>query len=255
MKQFERPMAVYADGEAFAPGARFRIEGKTAIGLFPSLFLLTCRNLREADYLRLERTREISVTREESRVAYGMVSDVFRETIAEGTITTAAFSLGLDLWESVISVSVEGGTTVSETVRRLLEASGTGIPLLSWPGEDPAVSRGQAYFGRGAECVETALNKAGARGYLTAAGICVVPKEALPVRLRLTEKDLADAPAFADGGRKVILRTTVSGFQPGEEAEVEYGRRVIRGMILERRIEADNADGPWRTELLMEARI
>ena len=75
--------------------------------------------------------------REDSCLAFGQVSDVFTETVPEGTITTVAFSLGLNLWESQVSLSVSSGVSVSETVRRILAASGTGIRLLSFPGEDP----------------------------------------------------------------------------------------------------------------------
>ena len=255
MPDLSRPLSVLTDGESFSTGAHFRLEGKTAIGLFPSLFLLQCWNLPDTDALKLSRAKNLTVLRDDSRLAFGRISDVFRQTVPEGTITTAAFSLGLDLWETQISVSIESGATVSDTVRRLLTVSGTGISLLSMPGHDPVVTRGPSFFGRAAECVETALSAASARCYLTAAGLCVVPKDPLPVRLRLSEKDLLDLPAYVDAGRKVILRTTVTGFQPGEELELPYGRQMIRGLILERAIEADNVDGPWRTELLVEVHL
>ena len=38
-------------------------------------------------------------------------------------------------------------------------ASGTGIQLLSFPGEDPVSTRGQVFFGRAAECIEEALTR------------------------------------------------------------------------------------------------
>jgi hypothetical protein len=64
----------------------------------------------------------------------------------------------------VVSVDVESGASVSETVRRLLEASGTGLQLLSFPGEDPVSTRGQAFFGRAAECIIEALSRNGRDG-------------------------------------------------------------------------------------------
>jgi len=108
------------------------------------------------------------------------VSDAFRHLIrpsgtfpsrgrlSGGTETLVAIAPGLKLWEAPVSVSVEAGVAVSETVRRLLGASGTGIQLLSFPGEDPVTTRGQAFYGRAAECIEEALGKAGA-------GCCLVP--------------------------------------------------------------------------------
>ncbi len=137
-------------------------------------------------------------------------------------------------------------------MRRLLEASGTGIRLLSFPGEDPVFSRGQAFFGRAAECITEALSAAHARGYLVPAGLCVIPAEPLPATLHLSEKDLTDRLAFADGGRKMILSTTVTGFQPGEEMTLETDGKAFSGLILERMTEADTAMGSWVTQLLVE---
>ena len=252
MNQIDRQLTVLADGEPFASDCRFRLSGRIHIGLYPSLFLLQCRNLSEPDIYRLMNTKTLSVMRDDSCLAFGQVSDVFTRTVPEGTVTTAAFSLGLDLWEAHVSLSVPAGVSVSETVRRLLAASGTGIRLLSFPGNDPVFLRGQAFCGRAAECEEEALSAAGARGYLVPAGLCVIPAEPLPATLHLTDLDLTDRPAFADGGRKMILSTTVTGFQPGEEMTLSYDGKTYAGLILERMAEADTATGPWKTQLLTE---
>ena len=251
MKEPDRRLTVLADGEPFASDCRFRLSGRLRIGLYPSLFLLQCWNLSDPDMNRLRITKELSVMREESCLAYGQVSDVFCRTVPEGTVTTAAFSLGLDLWEASVSLSIPTGATVSETVRSLLSASGTGIRLLSFPGTDPVFSRGQAFCGRAAECVTEALSAAGARGYLVSAGMCVVPAESLPATLHLAEQDLTDRPAFADGGRKMVLSTTVTGFQPGEEMTIAWEGKTYSGLILERMMEADTATGPWSTQLMV----
>ena len=176
----------------------------------------------------------------------------FRKTVPEGTVTAVAFSPGLSLWEAMVSLSLPSGVSVSETVRRLLEASGTGIQLLSFPGNDPVFSRGQAFLGRAAECILSALSMASAGAYLVPAGLCVIPAEPLPATLHLSEKDLTDRPAFADGGRKMILSTTVTGFQPGEEMNLETDGKTYAGLILERLVEADTRMGPWNTQLLVE---
>ena len=249
-----RSLTVLADGIPFAAGCRFRLSGRTSVGLFPSLFTLQAWNLPESDYHRLAAAKELSVLRGDSCLASGAVSDVFRRTAPEGTVTAAAFSLGLDLWEARVSLSVEAGASVSETVRRLLEASGTGIPLLSFPGEDPAFSRAQAFCGRAADCVTEAMSAAGARGVLVPAGLKIVPRDPLPAALHLTRKDLADEPAFAMNGKRMILSTTVTGFQPGEELTLSYGELSAAGLVLERLTEADTASGPWLTQLLAEVR-
>lgn len=250
----DRKLTARTDGALFAEGCRFHLSGKTEIGLFPSLFLLQCQNLSDADVFRLRNTKELSVYRDDSCLAFGRVSDVFRETVPEGTVTTVAFSLGLDLWEAQVSVSVPAGETVSETIRLLLDASGTGIQLLSFPGEDPVFSRGQAFCGRAADCIATALTAAGAKGYLVPAGLCIVPAEPLELTLHLTKTDLTDAPMIAAGGTKMILSTTVTGFQPGEEMTLEVDGERWKGLILERMVEADTGYGEWRTQLLVQLR-
>ena len=254
MTQVDRHLSVLADNEPFAPDSRFRLAGTLRTGLYPSLFLLQCWNLSDPEIYRLRNAKNLSVMREDSCLAFGQVSDVYVRTVPEGTVTTVAFSLGLDLWESRVSVSVPAGTSASETVRRLLEASGTGIRLLSFPGKDPVCFRGRAYFGRAAECIEEALSAANAGGYLVPAGLCVIPAEPLPATLHLSEKDLTERPAFADGGRKMILSTSVTGFQPGEEMTLETDGKAFVGLILERMTEADTAVGPWAAQLLIGLR-
>jgi len=167
-----------------------------------------------------------------------------------GTETSVAIAPGLALWEALVSLAVEAGVTVSETVRRLLEASGTGILLLSFPGEDPLITRAQAFFGRAAECVEEALGKVGARCCLVPSGLCVIPKEGLPVSMILTEEDLTDVPSFNCSG-DMVLRTGPVGWTLGKGVEVRYGGTVNRGLILERMINLDTGDGPWRVELVV----
>ena len=252
MGEPDRRLTVLADGELFASENRFRLSGTMRIGLFPSLFLLQCWNLSDSDVFRLQNTKELSVMRDDSCLAFGQVSDVFCWTVPEGTVTTAAFSLGMGLWEASVSLSVSSGAAVSETVRRLLSASGTGIRLLSFPGTDSVFSRGQAFCGRAADAIVNALSAASARAYLVPAGMCIIPAEPLPATLRLVGKDLTDRPAFADGGRKMILSTTVTGFQPGEEMSLSWEGKMYSGLILERMLEADTAMGPWSMQLMVE---
>ena len=147
MGEPDRRFTVLADNELFAPDSRFRLSGRIRTGLFPFLFLLQCWNLSDLDMNRLRSTKELSVMREESCLAFGQVSDVFCRTVPEGTVTMAAFSLGLDLWNAEVSVFCPAGTSISDDVCAILEASGTGISLLSFPGEDPVRTRGQAFFG------------------------------------------------------------------------------------------------------------
>ena len=50
----------------------------------------------------------------------------------------------------------------------------------------------------------------------------------------------------------MILSTTVTGFQPGEEMTLAWEGKMYSGLILERMVEADTAMGPWSTQMLIE---
>jgi len=282
--QIERILTILADGEPVTGYARARLLGTERLGLYPSLFMLHLWNVAEEDYLALSRSREVTVLHEDVVLVSGTVSDAFRHLIrpsgtclgyrpffAEnehtgsfsgtrrtpsrgrlngGTETSVAIASGLRLWEAPVCLDVEAGVTVSETVRQLLEVSGTGIPLLSFPGEDLVATRAQAFFGRAAECIEEALGKAGAQCCLVPSGLCVIPKEGLPVSMILTEEDLTDVPSFNCGG-DMVLRTGPAGWTLGKGVEVRYGEAVNRGLISERMLSLDTGDGPWRVELVV----
>ena len=249
--QIDRTLTILADGEPVIGYARARLLGTERLGLYPSLFMLHLWNVAEEDYLQLSRSREVTVMHEDVVLVSGSVSDAFRSRGESGTEARVAIAPGLKLWEAPVSLDVEAGVTVSETVRQLLEASGTGIQLLSFPGADPATTRGQAFYGRAAECIEEALGKAGARCCLVPSGLCVVPKEGLPVSMVLTEEDLTDVPSFNCGG-DMVLRTGPAGWTLGKNVEVRYGETVNQGLISERLLNLDTGDGAWRVELIVE---
>ena len=247
-----RDFRVFLDGHPFTHGSGFRLTGRVDLNLYPDLFMLQCRNLPQEGIFQLQNSRRISVISKDSCLAFGTISDVYTQTVPEGTITVAAFSLGLDIWNAEVSVSCPAGTSISDDVRAILEASGTGIQLLSFPGEDPLPLRGRAYVGKAAEAVASALSQAGARGFLTPAGLQVIPKDPLPALLHLTEADLTDRPVFADSGRKMILSTNVIGFQPGDEMTLFFEGTFTKGLLVSRMVDADSYAGPWKTELLIE---
>ena len=259
-------LSVFLDGLPFTQGTGFRLTGRVDLNLYPDLFVLQCRNLPKEGILQLQNSRQISVVSNGSRLASrkitsllngsclasGQISDVYTQTVPEGTVTVAAFSLGLDLWNAEVCVSCPAGTSISDDIRAILEASGTGIQLLSFPGEDPLPLRGRAYVGKAADAVASALSQANASGFLTPAGLQVIPKNPLPASLHLTETDLTDRPVFADSGRKMILSTNVVGFQPGDEMTLSYEGTTTKGLIVSRLVDADSYAGPWKTELLIE---
>ena len=246
----ERKLAVMVDGVSIAEGCRVRFRGETGLSLYPDLMTVGIMNLAEQRYHLIRQGGDISVICGASLLASGKVQDVTRETRAEGVWTVIGFSMGMDLWEAVVSLAVSAGTTVSGTVKQLLEASGTGWKLLSFPGEDPVYSRGQAFFGRAAEAVETALTAAKARACLVPSGMVVVPERPEKVEVMLSEGDLADAPVFT--ADCVVLNTIMAGWPIGRRMELQYGGKTTNGVIVRQRFEADTGDGPWRTEMMAE---
>ena len=262
----KRDFHVLLNDEPFTQGTGFRLIGRVDLNLYPDLFILQCRNLPKEAIFQLQNARQISVlssgSRLESRqissfynascLASGRISDVYTQTIPQGTVTIAAFSLGLDLWNAEVSVSCSAGTSISDDVRALLEASGTGIQLLSFPGEDSQPLRGRAYVGKASDAIASALSQAGARGFLTPAGLQVIPRDPLPASLHLSADDLTDRPVFADSGRKMMLSTNVVGFQPGDAMTLSFEGTITKGLITSRLVDADSYAGPWKTELLIE---
>ena len=245
----DRSLSVFADGEQVTGFRHARLAGRDALGLYPMPFTLRVWNPAESDYHLLRGAKELSVRHGDSVLAWGSVSDVCRKVIPEGTLTEVVFAAGLGLWEAPVSLSVEAGVSVSETVRRILEASGNGIPLLSFPGEDPVRSRAQAFCGRAAECIEEALS--GRRGYLTGAGLCVVPEGSLPVSMELSSADLLNGPIFVRE-KRMLLRTRITGWPLGKMIRVKGKDGSREGLVLERSVDADNLEGKWESEILVE---
>ena len=253
----DRSFTFLADGQVFSFAGRAVLQGKDDLSLWPALFRLELYNLPEEQYLRLARTRTLSISHAGACLVDGRVTDTFRRPVPNGTVTEVSVSAGLSLWEARVCLTIPAGTQVSETARRILAASGTGIPLLSPPTPDPASLRPGAYFGRAAECVERALSAADCRCALTPSGVMPVPKNGLPAAWHITERDLLEKPSFAGGGetgmpRRMVLTACLAGWRPGQTVEVSCGTIRAKGIICERAIHADTASGRWRTELLCE---
>ena len=249
----DRTLRVFADGEELISFRHACLEGREALGLLPMPYRLRIRNLSDSDYYRLKAASGVEVLHGLSVLASGRVSDVYRRLVPEGTLTEVMFSPGLSLWEATVSLTVEAGVTVSETVRRILQASGTGISLVSFPGPDPVRRRPQAFSGRAAECVCEALSAAGGRGYLTPSGLCVVPQEGLPVSLVLSERDLLSDPVKT--GNLLVVRTPLTGWVLGKIISVNWKGVSVEGLIAERSVNANTLNGSWISELLVEVEI
>lgn len=248
-----RSLSVLADGRPVTGFRRARLTGRDSVGLFPQPFTLKLWNLSDDGYYALYAAKEISVSSGEAILAYGSVSDVCRRTISEGVLTEVIFSAGLLLWETQVSLSIESGVKASESVQRILDASGTGISILSFTETDPVFSRPQAFYGRAAECISEVLSAFPCGYCLVPAGLCVFPALGPPVSMVLSES-IIDAPARLPDN-KMLLRTKTTGWPLGKSAEVKWNSVSAEGLITERSVYADNMEGKWEAELLLRLKV
>ena len=246
-----RLLKVFADGIEVTGYSRIRFTGSERLGLFPYLFRLRIRNLSDDGYLALSRCRTVTVKSGEAELVSGQLADSVRTVTRQGTVTTVCFSPGLRLWQSDVSLSMEAGATVRETVEQILKVSGTGVRLLSPEGTGQVFARPQAYFGRAAECIEEALSVSGARACLVPAGLSVIPASGVPVSLGMDGEDLLSAPEFPHTGL-MLLRTRPAGWTLGKGVRVSWEGKQYTGLVRERSFDLDTGDGPWRTELILE---
>ena len=253
MPDMDRSLVVKGDGQKIADYVRVHIHGRESVGLYPMPYSMTLWNLDDDQYLMLSRSKFITVEHQNRVLAAGDLADAYRYTTEDGKITVVCFSLGLSLWEAPISLAIQAGSSVSEIVAQLLEASGTGISLLTYTGSDPVPARGQAFFGRAAECLSLSLSAANAEGYLVESGLCVLPETDQPVSMVITEEDMLMDPEFPNGDL-AVLRLVVAGWPIGKKIEARWKNKSFKGIIRERMVDADNQSGPWCSELLVEVR-
>ena len=50
----------------------------------------------------------------------------------------------------------------------------------------------------------------------------------------------------------MLLRTRITGWPLGKQVSVNWKGVQIRGLVTERSVDADNMEGNWQSELLME---
>ena len=160
----DRSFSFLVDNEPMVFSGRVHLSGKDDLSLYPSLFIAEFWNLPEESFLRLSRAKTLNISHAGACLVSGAVSDAFRREVPNGTITTVSVSSGLGLWETPVSLTVDAGKSVSETVRQILDAAGLGICLLNVPAPDPIQVRPGTFFGRAADCIASAASAACCRG-------------------------------------------------------------------------------------------
>ena len=83
-------------------------------------------------------------------------------------------------------------------------------------------------------------------------GLSVIPASGVPVSLSLEGEDLLSAPEFPHTGL-MLLRTRAAGWTLGKGVRVSWEGEEYTGLVRELSFDLDTGDGPWRTELILEA--
>jgi len=249
-----RSLRVFADGQEIAQSCRIRLALMESMSLLPALYSLEIENLSEASEALLSAASVVEVHSDgtiaahgSSILASGSVLSVFPRIQSGRRILSVSFSPGMALWQSAVSLSLTGGMRVSDTIRAILAASGTGIRLSAFLAEDRPLSRPQAFFGRACDALRLLAESVRARICLTPAGLCVVDPSMQSPTLFLPEDALRSDPVFLHD--RCILSTEAAGWPLGTCLQFNWKGSSYQGLLSARMLNLDNGDGPWQSQL------
>ena len=158
-----------------------------------------------------------------------------------------SFSYGFRLWKAAVSLSLAAGMKISDTIREVLKASGTGIQMAGYTARDFALTRPQAFFGRACEALERLADSVDGRAGLTPAGVCVIGAGEQTPTVVMPEDGLLSEPIFLKD--RVILKTGIVGWPLGTGVQFIWKGNAWNGVIVSRMMDLDNAEGPWESQL------
>ena len=249
-----RSLHVFADGREIAQSCRIRLSLIESMSLLPALCSLEIENLSDASAALLSAASIVEVYSSSlsshagsSILASGSILSVFPRIQSGRRILSVSFSPGMALWQSAVSLSLTGGMRVSDTIRAILAASGTGIRLSAFLAEDRPLSRPQAFFGRACDALRLLAESVQARICLTPAGLCVVDPSLQSPTLFLPEDALRSDPVFLHD--RCILSTEAAGWPLGTCLQFNWKGSSYQGLLSARMLNLDNGDGPWQSQL------
>ena len=249
MSNMFRSLSIVVNGKEIGSGCHIRLSGCENLSLRPGFFLLTVENLSPSSEILLASAHDVQVLSGASVLASGSVSDVHSEIIRGVRVTRVAISPGLILWESLVSITLPAGMSLSETVRALLSASGSGVQSAGFTGKDPLFSRPQSFFSRTVDALLSLAETADAIPYLSPAGVVFSSRSFSTPTLILTSRDLLSEPtAYPD---HTVLSVSMTGWPVGPIARYSWNNHTGEGRIISRSVDADNVSGPWKSELLL----
>ncbi len=250
MPDFHRDLQIRADGRTIAQGCRAALTAHSALSLRPIPKMIEIYDLSDSSAAFLAGAARMEILSGLSVLAQGEIIDVFTRIASGKRITSVTFAPGLSLWQSVVSLAVFSGMKVSETIRSLLTASRTDIPLAAFAADDPVLTRPQCFFGRTCDALSLLAETAEADIFLAPAGVCVSARTRREVSGIIPEKDLLSEPIWI--GPRLLLTTSMIGWLPGSCVRTTWKGTAFTGRIVSILIQADNVSSPWKAELELE---
>ena len=248
MKNLIRDLHVFADGREVAQSCRMRLTARENLSLLPQLFHLEIENLSASSSVLLPSARSVEVRSGDSVLASGSpVSSCSRRRLGR-SLFSLSFSPGMALWQSSVSLSLSAGMSVSDSVRAVLSASGTGIPLAAFSADDAFLTRPQSFFGRTCDALRMLADTVHAEAYLSSAGLCLIDhSRASAPTLILPEDALLPDPVFLPD--RIILSTEPKGWPLGTVVRFTWQGQSCQGLLVSRLLSLDNVEGPWLSQL------
>ena len=242
-----RDLHLFADDTEIGQGCRMRLALREEFSLMPQLFHLEIENLSESSAEMLANCREMAVRSNGSVLATGDSIFCCPRWIDGRKVLAVSFSYGFRLWKASVSLSLAAGMKISDTIREVLKASGTGIPMAGYTAKDFALTRPQAFFGRACEALERLADSVDGRAGLTPTGVCVIGAGEQTPTVVMPEDGLLSEPIFLKD--RVILKTGIVGWPLGTCVRFRWNGADYQGVMMSRMLDLDNAGGSWESQI------
>lgn len=243
LNDFDRTLRLYADGK-LVDTERIRVVGKSSMTLSPDAWTVSLSNADAGSRSQLGNAKEMVVTNGSGGVlCKGTPVDV--TVVTEGVTEIARVLLvsGMDFWRSTVSMSIQGGSSVQETLCMLISRAGLPLSMGLCPGASGRIPSGQTFYGRTAGYVDRLASMIGGRAF-TFQGLLGIAVPGDTEAAALTEEMAGEPEEWLGGWR---IRTRMIGYPIGQT--LKLNGRIYR--MVGQEIEADTRQGAWTSYLLL----
>ena len=241
-----RPLIVKAGDNIIAEDQRVRVQGSKNMTLLPDFFIVEIYNLTSEDLAYISDSDMIYVYgKDEGLICSGEVDDMYTRYVRSNSVTTLSVVDGKKFWNTAISKTVAGGTSLKQTYYNIMQGAYVG----AYNADDPRLIRGQTYTGRLPDIISTLAKTAHARAYITNGTVFISAPHRAAETIEINPEDVIDDTVNATGVR--IVETMVKGYPVG--AMVNLDGTEYR--LVSQKFDADNFEGPWVSNLLLVREI